>query len=193
MIAPVGLRMLLPTTAFLGVLGPGPASAHPRSYEGPRAVEVARAQPTRVVGPELEESETLELGVDGGPHPEAVLVPPSSEDEGVGDVYDPTRDSPEAVEAARLIRGGIILGATGLALAVGAVVMGTRDPCAPRAGNSCLESARNRAALAMAVPGALLLGGGIALLGVGSARRVRVRTTVSFARFGGLVSAAVSF
>lgn len=102
-------------------------------------------------------------GVDDEPFPE-------QDDEALPD-YNPLRDSPQALTARHWIRTGIVMMSTGGALLLGAVILGSTDPCNRAAGNSCQKAARNRAAVVMGLPGAVLLGGGGAALGVGIKRR----------------------
>jgi hypothetical protein len=102
------------------------------------------------------------------------------DEEPLVDDYDPLRDSPEAIEARRMITGGIILISTGTVLAVGSLAIGLTDPCTRPAGNSCNGPARNRAAVTMAVPAVAIFVAGAALLGVGIRNRNRLRASVAF-------------
>lgn len=88
--------------------------------------------------------------------------------------YDPLRDSPQALRARHWVRTGIGTLAAGGALLIGAIIVGASDPCYRPAGNSCQVEARNRAALVMGVPAAILVGGGAAMLGVGLTRQRRL-------------------
>jgi hypothetical protein len=101
------------------------------------------------------------------------------------DDYDPLRDSPEAVEARRMVTGGIILLTTGTALAVGSLVMGVSDKCNRAAGNSCSGASRNRAAATMAVPAVAIFTAGAVLLGIGMRNRNRLKASVAVGRGGG--------
>ncbi len=85
--------------------------------------------------------------------------------------YDPMRDSPQAVQARHWVRTGIVTLSAGGALLLGAVLMGTSDPCNLAIGNSCQPTARNRAALVMGLPALALIGGGAAALTIGMQRR----------------------
>jgi hypothetical protein len=107
------------------------------------------------------------------------------DDEPFVDDYDPLRDSPEAVEARRLITGGIILISAGTVLAVGSLAIGVTDKCTRAAGNSCSGAARDRAAVTMAIPAVAIFAAGAALLGVGIRNRNRLRASVAFGRDGG--------
>lgn len=100
--------------------------------------------------------------------------------------YDPLVDSPEAIRARSWVRSGAVLTTVGGALAIGGIAMATakvntpemQNVCNPRqdpAGNGCQEEGRDRAALALGIPGALLLAGGIAMLIVGKLQQRRLR------------------
>jgi hypothetical protein len=93
--------------------------------------------------------------------------------------YDPLRDSPEALEARRAWTGGAIMLVVGTTLGVGALAMRSSDPCARPWGNSCNVHARNRASLAMGMPGLVILAGGIALLTLGIVRRRRLEASLA--------------
>ncbi|MEM6995504.1 MAG: hypothetical protein AAF721_33650, partial [Myxococcota bacterium] len=54
--------------------------------------------------------------------------------------------------------------------------------CAPRAGNSCLISARRRAALAMGIPALAFAGGGVAALAVGVRQQRQLAATAAVLR-----------
>jgi len=101
------------------------------------------------------------------------------------DGYDPMRDSPEAIANRHWIRAGAVLLATGGALAVGAVILGATDPCAPRAGNSCQTDARNRAALTIGLPGVAIVAGGAIALSIGMHRQSQLAASLSVARADG--------
>ncbi len=107
------------------------------------------------------------------------------EDEAWVDDYDPTRDSPEAIEAKRRVVGGAVLVALGGAVAIGGLAMGLSDPCAPPAGNSCSPNARNRAAVTMGLPGLAVAGAGVALLVIGRRQQAKVRAGAVASRTGG--------
>lgn len=100
--------------------------------------------------------------------------PPEPELGGETD-YDPLRDSPEWAKARGWSRAGVVALATGGALLIGAVAMGTSDPGAFGAGNNNFEDARNRAALLMGVPAGILIAGGAAMLGYGQSAKKRLR------------------
>lgn len=88
--------------------------------------------------------------------------------------YDPLRDSPQALRARHWVGLGIGTLAAGGALLIGSIAMGASDPCNRKWGNSCQPEARNRAALVLGIPAAILLAGGAAMLGVGLARKHRL-------------------
>lgn len=104
---------------------------------------------------------------------------PSEGEVGSGEGYDPLRDSPEAISARHWFRTGIGLVAAGGALGVGAIIIGAADPCAPRAGNSCLAEARTRGALTMGVPALVFVGAGTAALLIARKRRTRLAASVA--------------
>jgi len=99
--------------------------------------------------------------------------------------YDPVRDSPEGLQAHRRISGGIALTVVGTVLTIGAIALGSTDPCRPLAGNSCQVGARNRAAWVIGVPGAAMLGGGITLLTLGILKRQRIVAGLTASRTSG--------
>lgn len=96
--------------------------------------------------------------------------------------YDPLRDSPQAVSARHWVRTGIITLSTGGVLLVGAVLMGVSDPCNLDIGNSCQADARNRAALIMGIPAAVLIAGGATALAIGRKRRQALALDLQAAR-----------
>lgn len=106
-----------------------------------------------------------------GPAPEPSFGEP--------DDYDPLLDSPEWAKAQGWSRAGIVAISTGTALVIGGIAMGLSDPGAPGSGNNNFEDARNRAALLMGVPGALLLGGGAAMLAHGQVQKKKLRAAAS--------------
>ncbi|MDC0671160.1 hypothetical protein [Nannocystis radixulma] len=118
---------------------------------------------------------------------------PVEEDEAEEVAYDPLIDSPEAQRARSWVRSGAVFLGIGGALTIGAIAMSQakvntledQDACDPRkdlAGNGCLEGARNRAVAALAVPGALLLIGGIAMLTAGKVQQKRLRANLRASR-----------
>lgn len=128
-----------------------------------------------------------------------------AEDEPVDDVpYDPLVDSPEAIRARSWVRSGAVFVAVGGVLAIGGIAMSTanvnslamQNVCMPRqdvAGNGCQEGARNRAAMTLGIPGALLLAGGIAMLAVGKAQQRRLRASLRASRRDVFVGLQLAF
>lgn len=118
--------------------------------------------------------------------------------------YDPLVDSPEAIRARSWVRSGAIFTAIGGVLTIGAIAMSgakvntieDQNVCNPRsdpAGNGCLEAARNRAIAALAIPGVLLLGGGVAMLAVGKMQQKRLRTSLRAGRHDFFVGLQLAF
>jgi hypothetical protein len=150
--------------------------------------------------PELRESEPPATTEATPPTPAAAEPAEPVEPEGPADEdddddvpYDPLIDSPEAQRARSWVRSGAVFMGIGGVLTIGAIAMSQakvntledQNACDPRrdfAGNGCLEEARNRAAVAMAVPGALLLAGGIAMLAVGKVQQKRLRASLRASR-----------
>lgn len=107
--------------------------------------------------------------------------------------YDPLIDSPEAQRARSWVRGGAVFLGIGAVLTGGGIAMSQAkvntleqqeacDARQDRAGNGCLEPARNRAAAAMLVPGVLLLLGGAAMLTAGKLQQKRLRADLRASR-----------
>jgi hypothetical protein len=161
-----------------------PAAAEP-SPEEPSPEEPSPEEPSPDE-PSPDEDDPFGDHTDEEPWPEEVVDADEGEpDDAPLPDYDPLRDSPQALRARHWVRTGIGTMAAGGALLVGAIIVGASDPCARPAGNSCQVDARNRAALVMGIPAAILLGGGAAMLGIGLTRRQRLaidlqagRTTV---------------
>jgi hypothetical protein len=174
------------------LLSAGPV--HARPYEGPSAIEIPEP-PEPVADPEPDPTPAPETTPQPGPldvlQPLDVEGLNSGQDGDRG--YDVVRDSAEAMEARKFTQGGVILVTMAVVLGTGAVIMGLSDPKNLSAGNSGVEAARDRAALTMGIPGALLLAGGIALLSVGSKRKARLRASVVMWRGSVAASATVRF
>jgi hypothetical protein len=155
----------------------------PDSVPGPEPAPTPAPAPTPTPVPE--------------PEPEPAAGPATEPDplEGAGDGYDPMVDSPEALRARSWRRSGIVATSVGGVLGVVALVFATSDPCARWAGNSCFDDARNRAALAVGLPGAVLLAGGVAMVAVGEVRLRRLRASLSPgpARAGASLAVRVRF
>lgn len=180
------------------VAGP-PATATDRSYEGEdeseAAVEASVPEPPEVAAVEASVPEPqveVEAEVEEAP----VIVEPEgpiddTEEDEVA--YDPLIDSPEAQRARSWVRSGAVFVGVGGVLTIGAIAMSQakvnsqddQAACTPGsdvAGNGCLAEARNRAVLALALPGALLLAGGMAMLVTGKVQQRRLRTTLRASR-----------
>lgn len=171
-----------PPSAEQPTVPPAPASA---PVEQPPAETPVVEPPPPKPAPIVAGDPMLPLAEDStpeGPEEDEAEVP-----------YDPLVDSPEALRARSWVRSGAIFTAIGGVLTIGAIAMASakvntladQNVCNPRsdpAGNGCLEAARNRAVAAMAVPGVLLLGGGIAMLAVGKLQQKRLRTSLRASR-----------
>ena len=184
-----------------------------RGYAGTEVVEVeprAEAVTPEPVGEATPVTSTSETTT---PTPAAEPATPANvpvaegpaEDEPVDDVpYDPLVDSPEAIRARSWVRSGAVFIAVGGVLAIGGIAMSTanvnslemQNVCMPRqdvAGNGCQEGARNRAAMTLGIPGALLLAGGIAMLAVGKAQQRRLRASLRASRRDVFVGLQLAF
>ena len=157
---------------------PAPTDASP--------VEAAPLQPEAVVEVVVAEEGPIE--------DEADLVP-----------YDPMVDSPEAIRARHWVRSGIVFMVLGGAMSIGAIAMGKADvnnpetgdmSCDPRgdpAGNGCTAGGRRRATIALAIPGAGLLAGGVAMLVVGKLQKKRLAANLHADRRGFFIGATLRF
>ncbi|MCX4245835.1 ICP22 family protein [Paraliomyxa miuraensis] len=141
--------------------GTSPTTESPDQGLGPSDGDVEPADEDDPFGDDADADDPFGEQDDGGPGTDDAPMPD----------YDPRIDSPQALRARRWIRTGIGTASAGGALLVGAIIMGASDPCTRAAGNSCQVEARNRAALVMGIPAAMLIGGGAAMIGVGSFRR----------------------
>lgn len=164
-----------------GPSGPAPTVAEPAPSE-PVVTEPPPPKPAPIVAgdpllPAAEDSTVAE-----GPDDEVDALP-----------YDPLVDSPEAIRARGWVRSGAIFTVIGGVLTIGGIAMRAakvntvemQDVCDPRqdpAGNGCQETGRNRAAAALAIPGALLLAGGIAMIAVGKVQQRRLRADLRASR-----------
>ena len=95
---------------------------------------------------------------------------------------DPEERALEARRARGWVRAGIVGVVAGSALIAGGLAMRFSDSCAFGAGNNCFTDARDRAAATMAIPGGLILGGGIAMIIVGETQRKRLRVQPAVSR-----------
>ena len=103
------------------------------------------------------------------------------------DDYDPLRDSPEAMQAVGWVRSGIVFTVVGSVLAIGGVLMVLTDPNDLVAGNGSQKTARDRAALAMGIPGGAMLVGGAAMIVVGRRQKKQLRASLqAFSRGAGI-------
>ena len=116
---------------------------------------------------------------------------PSEDEDAIDELpYDPLVDSPEAVRARHWVRSGAVFLALGAVLTIGAIAMSQAEVNNPEtgemncnnrgdpAGNGCTQGGRTRSTVALAVPGALLLGGGVAMLTVGKLQQRRLAASV---------------
>ncbi len=116
---------------------------------------------------------------------------PSEDDDTIDELpYDPLVDSPEAIRARHWVRSGAVFLALGAVLTIGAIAMSQAKVNVPEtgqmdcnnrgdpAGNGCTKGGRARSTVALAVPGALLLGGGTAMLSVGKLQQRRLAASV---------------
>ena len=200
--APPGAAPVLtpPTSETSGPDGsPGAQPAAPTQAQGsaprdagtPSIVPVANADTPAADRPAVEERPQVVV-------PAPILPPPMTpqtegpvDDAEVDELpYDPLVDSPEAIRARHWVRSGIVFMVVGGALAIGAIAMSQAKyndpetgamPCNPRSdpsGNGCTLGGRRRSTAALAVPGGLLLGGGIAMLTVGKLQQKRLAADV---------------
>ena len=164
----------------------GPAPEPETPPEEPELVEPPSLEPEPGPEPEQEpagDEDWFGDEADDEPFPETDEV--EADVDGPAGDYDPLRDSPQALAARHWVRTGIITMSTGGALLVGAILMAASDPCNLKVGNSCQPEARNRAAVVMVVPAAVLIGGGATALGIGMARRHRLALELHAGRWGG--------
>ncbi len=127
------------------------------------------------------------------PIPVATPTPegPSEDEDTLDELpYDPLVDSPEAIRARHWVRSGAVFLALGAVFTIGAIAMSQAKVNVPEtgqmdcnsrgdpAGNGCTKGGRARSTVALAVPGALLLGGGGAMLSVGKLQQRRLAASV---------------
>lgn len=185
----------LATVVVLAV--PAAGNAAPRGYEGPvdvaadpEAVDVAThepAEPTPPPAPEPVEDGSIEDDSIEDDSIEDGSIEDDSIEDGEGSIEDEVdgpavsvdwRDEPEGEVASRRIRGGALLLAGGAFVVIGAVILGSTDPCRRLAGNGCQKAARTRGVVTMAVPGSLAMAGGVMLTVIGVRQRARVRASL---------------
>lgn len=193
------LRVALHALVGSSLLAGPPGTAPGRDYAGEDGVEIESAAADIEPAPVVVETVVPEPPP-VEPEPEAPPPPVVPEPEGPVDdtepeevPYDPLVDSPEAIRARGWVRSGAVFMAVGGVLAIGSVAMSTakvntvedQNVCNPRndiAGNGCLEEARRRAVTTLAVPGALLLAGGVAMLVTGKVQQRRLRASLRASR-----------
>lgn len=205
------LALLLRSSVALALAAPPTVmspEAGPREYTGegvlvPAPDDAAMVPPapeasTPEVTPEATAAATS--APSQSPPTATPLAPPvpegPSEDEDTIDevAYDPLVDSPEAIRARHWVRSGAVFLALGAVFTIGAIAMSQAKVNNPEtgemdcnnrgdpAGNGCTRGGRSRSTVALAVPGALLLGGGIAMLTVGKVQQRRLAASVRFDR-----------
>lgn len=144
-----------------------------RPYQGPTQIEAAEREPVPLIEPDDPDA--------GADAETADSIGPIDDADDVDDVaVGPRdwRDEPEGEAVAKRLRGGILLTSGGLALVLGAVIIGTVDPCVRLTGNGCQAGASRRAALTMGIPGAAILAAGATLLGLGLSQRRRLQRSL---------------
>lgn len=176
---------------------PAPASA-PTGETGSAAAPIVPVPPAAAEGSPTGPAPASAAG------PEPVAAEGPEDDAGDELPYDPLVDSPEAIRARSWVRSGAVFTAIGGVLTIGGIAMSTasvntadmQNICDPRqdvAGNGCNEQARDRAALTLALPGALLLAGGIAMLVVGKLQQRRLRASLRASRRDVFVGLQLAF
>ncbi|HEY8378525.1 MAG TPA: hypothetical protein VIK91_18650 [Nannocystis sp.] len=188
-----------------------PEAAQEATESAPVSPEAgSEAAPEPGASPEAG-SDAPERGASPEAAPEAALAPEGPIDDGEDEdvpPYDPLVDSPEAIRARSWVRSGAVFLAIGAVLTGGAIAMSTAKvnrfdagsdgsmPCDPRkdyAGNGCVYEARQRAVAAMAVPGALLLAGGVAMLVTGKVQQRRLKASLRASRRDVVLGLEVAF
>jgi hypothetical protein len=173
-------------SAASGAIEPGDSTIPAaRPTEGPALDEAA-------LGPDPSGPPSVEAPAIAGPvpHPREVPEPRMPTDYGpeplATSAAHATRvDLPLRVEKARGWRDGGIAGlSVGTVLVGAAIAVAATDPDDPKAGNSGFESARNRAAVTIAIPGGLVALGGAAMLTYGLVKERRLRAGASIDRRG---------
>ncbi|MBL8972570.1 MAG: hypothetical protein JNK56_18420 [Myxococcales bacterium] len=157
-----------------------PIVAEEAAIVPPAPAEVPAVQPAPAEVPAVQPATTA-------------LVPegPAEDEDSIDELpYDPLIDSPEAIRARHWVRSGAVFVALGAALTIGAIAMSQAKVNVPEtgqmdcnsrgdpAGNGCTKGGRARATAALAVPGALLLGGGVAMITVGKLQQRRLAASV---------------
>lgn len=198
------IALLRPLVA-LTLIAPAPALPVARDYRG-----VDASEPEAAVAVEAAEAPVAGAGEAAPEQPEAVVEAAIAEEgpaEDEADLvpYDPMVDSPEAIRARHWVRSGIVFMVLGGAMTIGAIAMsqadvnvpGTTDmSCNPRsdpAGNGCTAGGRRRATMALGIPGAGLLAGGVAMLVVGKLQKRRLAANLHADRRGFFIGATLQF
>jgi hypothetical protein len=84
------------------------------------------------------------------------------------------RGSSRSIEAGAprpWLQAGIASTVAGSALVIAAIVVGASDPCRAAGTGTCRQRVRDRTAIALGIPGALALAGGIAMTVIGARQR----------------------
>lgn len=166
-----------------------------RPYEGPTQIEAAQREPVPRIEPVDPDAGADATTADSvGPIDDGDDGDDDGGDDGGDDAVGPRdwRDEPEGEAVAKRLRGGILLTSGGLVLVLGAVIIGTVDPCVRLTGNGCQAGASRRAALTMGIPGAAILAAGATLLGLGLSQRRRLQRSLVVAPELGRHGAGVS-
>ncbi len=159
------------------------SAADRRPYEGPLQIEAVERQPPPLierVDPDANADAVSADAVSADAVSADALDGDATDDDATDDVADDLgprdwRDEPEGEAVSKRLRGGILLTTGGLVLVLGAVVIGTVDPCVRLTGNGCQAGAGRRAALTMGIPGAAILAAGATFLGLGLSQRRRLQ------------------
>lgn len=194
-----------------GAAGAAPgAVASPRTYDGADQAAPTEpapdpaapaADPPAIVPAPAAETPPMDARAPAAEGANVVTPPPTpegpaEEDEADMVPYDPLVDSPEAIRARHWVRSGIVFLVVGGVLTAGAIAMSQAPinnpdtgamPCNNRgdpAGNGCTGGGRTRATAALAVPGALMLAGGAAMLTVGKLQQKRLAASLHADRRG---------
>lgn len=197
------LALLLRSSVALALAAPpspapsAPSSPQPREYAGaevseedlPEAAADAAIVPAPAAEPMVPppSAPVIAAPLEPTPAPEG----PGEDDEAIDEVpYDPMVDSLEAIRAKHWVRSGAVFLALGAVFTIGAIAMSQAKVNIPEtgemrcnnrgdpAGNGCTRGGRTRATAALGVPGALLLGGGVAMLMVGKLQQGRLAASV---------------
>ena len=197
----VALALAAPPTSTPEASPTPQASPQSREYAGAEVSEAPPAPDDAVIVPPAPADATSEPvaalaptvapTVATTPSPAPTPEGPSEDEDAIDELpYDPLVDSPEAVRARHWVRSGAVFLALGAVLTIGAIAMSQAEVNNPEtgemncnnrgdpAGNGCTQGGRTRSTVALAVPGALLLGGGVAMLTVGKLQQRRLAASV---------------